>query len=360
MSGYPVANVAVAVITASVIVTSSYNAAGSDDWRRELTQIRLSDSELRAPQIAQGRSRTGNVDQAPADEATPDEGEQGEDSAADIARKITNPLGGDIIIGFNFLQIEQQQGDIADKNQYAYTYQFQPVLPIRLPALGEHWLVVNRPTISYNPSADIPSGPDGSKKPGISEFNNRSGWADTEYFALLGTSVPTKTGRLAEWFGEGDRVLAAGFTTRWPTGKKSLSENVYAAGPAASAAYIGKDWIFASLFQHWWDYAEENGADDFNFSRVQLVYLRNLPGAWQIGGTPFQAADWSESGDDRWTVQVGLGVFKTVFLGKLPVRMGVEFRPSIISPDAFGTDWNIEFSFTPVVPNFVDKWFNPE
>ncbi len=70
-------------------------------------------------------------------------------------------------------------------------------------------------------------------------------------------------------------MLAGGFTTRFPTGKSSLSENVYAAGPAATAAYVGEDWTFGVLGQHWWDYSKQGdrGGDDFNFTRLQLFYF---------------------------------------------------------------------------------------
>ena len=317
--------------------------------------------ELRPRQLALERARqlSEQVHDAKGDGGSAPVGESlGAASADDLARESNNPLGGDFILWLNFFDIDQNQGNITDQNRYSYSHLFQPVIPFAMPQIGEHWILVNRPTFPTFIDQEVPGGPNPTK-PGISEFDNKRGFGDIEYFALLGTSTPTESGWLAESFGEGDTVLAGGFTTRFPTGKSSLSENVYAAGPAATAAYVGKDWTFAVLGQHWWDYAKQGdrGGDDFNFTRMQVFYFKTLPDGWQVGGSPTITADWSESRDDRWTVPIGLGVFKTTFLGDLPIKLGVEIQPSIIRPDSYGSDWKIQFSIIPITPNFVSKLF---
>ncbi len=275
----------------------------------------------------------------------------------EISRQSNNPLGGAFILWLNFFDLDKKQGRITDKERYDLSHLLQPVIPIRMPSIGENWIFVNRPTFPTTIHGEIPQGANLSK-PGISQFQNKSGFGDIEYFGLLGTSTPTDSGWLAESFGVGDTVFAAGFTTRFPTGRSSLSQNVYAAGPAATAAYVGKDWTFATLFQHWWDYAKQDAGDDFNFTRLQVFYFKSFPGGWQVGGTPKITADWSASGDDKFTVPLGVAVFKTVLLGDLPVKFGLEFKPSIIRPDNFGTDWQIELTIIPVTPNFVASLFN--
>ncbi len=275
----------------------------------------------------------------------------------EISRQSNNPLGGDFILWLNFFDIDQLEGEITDEKRYSYSHLLQPVIPIKLPSIGEDWILVNRPTFPSIFSREIPTGPN-LTKPGIARFSSRGGFGDIEYLALMGTSTSNDSGFLAESFGEGDAVLAAGFTTRFPTGRSSVSENVYAAGPAATAAYIGKDWTLATLIQHWWDYSQQSAGDDFNFTRAQLFYFRSFPGGWQIGGTPKITVDWTASGDDKLTLPIGFGVFKTILLGALPIKLGVEFRPSIIRPDSLGTEWQIEFEVIPVTPNFIGKMFN--
>lgn len=274
----------------------------------------------------------------------------------EIARQSNNPLGGDFILWLNFVNFDVQQGDITNQSRYKTTHLLQPVIPIRTPQIGENWIFVNRPTVLTIYDQEVPERPNPTD-PDTFSFDNRAGFGDMEYFALLGTSTPTESGWWADNFGKGDTVMAGGFTTRWPTGKSSLSENVYAAGPAATAAYVGQDWTFAFLFQHWWDYADQNDADDFNFSRLQLFYFKSFPGGWQIGGSPKITADWDADSDDRWTVPIGLAGFKTVLIGDTPVKFGLEFRPSLTRPNRFGTDFQVEFTIIPVTPNFVAEWF---
>ena len=91
---------------------------------------------------------------------------------------------------------------------------------------------------------------------------------------------------------------------------------------------------------------------------MQLFYFRSLPDGWQIGGSPKLTADWSATKDDRWTVPLGIGVFKTVFVGKLPVKLGVEYRTSLTRPSSFGSDWQVEFSIIPVTRNFIADWLD--
>ena len=306
--------------------------------------------------IAQAGEASGTADPSgqPAGAAAPARQPSGTLDAAEVARQSNNPLGGEFILWLNFFDIAQQNGDISNEARNSYIHLWQPVIPFRIPQIGEHWIYVNRPTIPTTIDIELPVSPD-SSRPDHFRFDNKGGFGDVEYFGLLGTSTPTKTG-LATVLGEGDAVLAGGFTSRFPTGKGSLTERVYAAGPAATAAFIGKDWTIATLVQHWWDYGKAgSGVDDFNFTRLQLFYYKSLPGAWQIGGSPIITADWTESDNDRWTAPIGLGAFKTLDFGPVKLKLGAEFRPAIISPDRIGNDWEIEFSVIPVTRNYFAK-----
>jgi hypothetical protein len=54
--------------------------------------------------------------------------------------------------------------------------------------------------------------------------------------------------------------------------------------------------------------------------------------------------------DNRFNVPLGLGVYKTMFFGRLPIKMGLEYQHSVIDEDLYGRDYNIKFVFTPVIP----------
>ncbi|MEE8304671.1 MAG: hypothetical protein V3S24_19805, partial [Candidatus Tectomicrobia bacterium] len=77
---------------------------------------------------------------------------------------------------------------------------------------------------------------------------------------------------------------------------------------------------------------------------------------WQIGGTPVITADWEASSSNRWTVPIGLGVYKTSFIaGKLPLKVGVEFQYMPVRPDALGQEFNIRLVIAPILPSPFGK-----
>lgn len=306
------------------------------NWQEEIDQITPADlSDYQIAQAAQENPGAGggevftNVDEA--------------------ARQSSNPLGGDFMVILNQWNIDFQQGDITDETRYAYTHIFQPVVPI---GLGGDWISVTRPTIPIIYSAELPSGPDLSN-PGLAEFDSESGFGDLILFSLLGTSTATDS------MGGGDRVLAGGFTSMFPTGSKEFTTDQYSLGPAAVAAFIGKDYIFGALGQHWWDVAEdEDNAPEINRTNVQVFYFLNFPGGWQVGGAPQIEVDWEADSGDKWAVPIGLGVQKTqIMFGKMPVKFGVEAQYYAVDRDTLGNEWRIQFTIAPIIPNIIGNLF---
>jgi hypothetical protein len=286
--------------------------------------------------------------------------------ANEAARQSSNPLGGDFFILLNQIDNFAMQGDITDKTRWINNWAFQPVVPVPMDkTIGKHWIWVNRPTFNFVLNADLPDsdeiksglnpgGGTGSDRPssippGGLPFDSFSGFGDLYYFTLLGQSLPQ------ERWGGGDFVWAGGLTTVFPTASKDeLGGGVYSAGPAGVLAFIGKEFIFGGLGQHWLSYAEGgNGSgDNQNFSWLNVFYFLNFEDGWQVGGTPIITADWEADSDDRWTVPIGLGVYKTSLFGKMPIKLGVEAQYMPISPDAYGQEWNIRFTFAPIIPSF--------
>ena len=324
--------------------------ASRSDWLRPLS----SETELNLHIAANDRGAGGDDEGAgTGEEAKTTSGSALVDKAA---RETVNPLGGDFIIWFNLFNVGWFEGDLTDKTRYGGLYQFQPVIPINVPQIGEHWVWVNRPTVNVALDQSVPTVPSATQ-PGVFEFDRKGGLGDVEYFTLLGTSIPTKSGWAAENMGEGHRVLAAGFTTRWPTGRDNFTDNVYALGPAFTMAYVGNKWVLGTLIQHWWSIKKTGGADDTSRSTFQYFYFRNFEGGWQIGGSPTWSVNWKGESGDRLSMPLGIGVFKTFLVGKNPLRLGVEMRPFLDRPDSFGSDWAIEFSITPLTPNFFANLF---
>jgi hypothetical protein len=287
-------------------------------------------------------------------------------SADEAARKSSNPLGGDFFILLNQIDNYAMQGDITDKTRWINNWAFQPVMPVPMDkTIGENWIWVNRPTFNFVINADLPDvdgiksglnpggGPGGDRPSSIPPsgvpFDSFSGFGDIIYFTLLGQSLPQQ-----RW-GGGDFVWAGGLTTVFPTASKDeLGGGVYSVGPSGVLAFIGKKFIFGGLYQQWLSYAEGgNGSgDNQNFSWLNMFYFLNFEDGWQVGGTPIITADWeADDSDDRWTVPIGLGVYKTSFFGKMPIKMGAEMQWMAINPDTYGQEWNIRITIAPIIPS---------
>jgi len=286
--------------------------------------------------------------------------------ANEAARQSSNPLGGDFFILLNQIDNFAMQGDITDKTRWINNWAFQPVVPVPMEkTIGKHWIWVNRPTFNFVLNADLPDAdninlglspdgpPSGTRPPGDIPaggvpFDSFSGFGDTIYFTLLGQSLPQQ-----RW-GGGDFVWAGGLTTIFPTASKDeLGGGVYSVGPSGVLAFIGKKFIFGGLYQQWLSYAEGgngSGANQ-NFSWLNVFYFLNFEDGWQVGGTPIITADWEGDSDDRWTVPIGLGVYKTSLFGKMPVKLGVETQWMPINPDTYGQEWNIRLTIAPIIPS---------
>ena len=270
------------------------------------------------------------------------DGNIGEADASEIARQTSNPLGGDFMVMINEFQHTEYESDIAAfDGGSAFTYVFQPVIPISFAdIIGPDWILVNRPTFVYV-STDVPSGP----PPGLGSIN---GWADISHFSLLGTSKAAESSLL----GPGDRVLAAGFSVNIPVGDSDITNDNWALGPAAVAAHIGRDGILGGLLQTQFDLDGSSGGK-YNRAFFQPFYYVNFDDGWQVGGAPLVTFNFDT---DEHSIPIGLGVQKTQVFdldngGKLPVRFGVEARYFVESPDSYGEDWAIVFQVAPILPN---------
>ena len=53
---------------------------------------------------------------------------------------------------------------------------------------------------------------------------------------------------------------------------------------------------------------------------------------------------------------LNLTIGKTVKLGNTPVKLQAEINYYIEKPDAFGSQWMISFTVTPVVTYVIEQW----
>ena len=147
-------------------------------------------------------------------------------------------------------------------------------------------------------------------------------------------------------------VWGAGATFRFPTASNDrLGQGKWQAGPAAMWFWLGKPWVGGILAQHWWSFAGDDDRRSVSQTDIQYTIRRSFPGGWSLGMGPTLSIDWNADSGNRVTLPIGLGVTKTVRIGRFPVKLRFEPQYSIVRPDDFGVVWNFRIQITPVIPN---------
>jgi hypothetical protein len=131
----------------------------------------------------------------------------------------------------------------------------------------------------------------------------------------------------------------------------ALGQGKWQAGPAGVAGYLTNDWNAYVVAQQWWSFAGDGDRPSTSQLELNYVLLRNLPGSWQVGMQPSLTVDWKAPGGNKVSFPVGLGVGKTVRIGKLPVQFYVEADYFAVRPDDVpGPRWSIDIQIIPVIP----------
>ena len=184
-------------------------------------------------------------------------------------------------------------------------------------------------------------------------FSGRTtGFGDMYYVGLFSPNDPIKLDNGAKL------VWGAGFDLGAPTASDDiLGTGRWLAGPSALGVYMGPKWKIGSLVQQYWDFAGENDRSDVNLTNIQYFIFYSVSDTFSIGAAPNIIANWENDSNDVWTVPVGLGMSKTINIGKVPVRFGLEAHYSVIQPDDVpGTEWDIRFYVIPAAPSALFKW----
>jgi len=261
-------------------------------------------------------------------------------SADEVARQLANPNNSLASLTFKN-QFRWYEGDLPGADdQFNYTLLFQPVFPFTLPETdggGKANLFVRPafPILVDQPVFDAANG----------RFDKASGLGDIGFD--IGYGVTEKSGLL--W--------AVGAVGTLPTATDSrFAGKQLRLGPEVLLAKFEKWGLYGVFPGHQWDVT---GWGDSYFSASQIqAFLIFLPGGgWSVGTTPIMNYDWKTH---DWTIPLNLTVGRTVMLGKTPLKLQLEINYYVEKPDAFGPEWMIGFSVTPVVKNVFNSWVHGE
>ena len=275
-------------------------------------------------------------------------------SAEQISRLMDNPVGELVSVPFQYdaLTVEEP---ITGSEQTIQTLKVIPTFPVRM----GNWNLVNRVALSF-PS--IPVDADAFTQAGLQADSldvaingpeltsdpfgaSTTGFGDLAYVGLL---TPKKTTPM----GEGKFIWAAGPTVILPTASEDiLGQGKVQVGPAAAAAYLGKDWTLGVFPQHWWSVAGDDDRPAVSQTNIQYFVYRKLPNQWSLGASPNISIDWTADDAPAINFPIGIGINKTTFFGKVPARIGLEASYyALRSDNGLAPEWGLRFSITPVIP----------
>lgn len=253
----------------------------------------------------------------------------GEAGAAEMARKLQNPLANikalmtDNTIGFN---------TGSDKG-VSYGFQVQPVYAMDFPDPGFTFIPRGIiPILGLEPGTDIPKVAE-DVPPGKSVW----GLGDVVFQGFVAPHTKAKW----KW-GLGPQ-LSFGTAT-----DPALRGSHWGAGAAGVlTGNITKDLSFAGIIGNVWSF---NG--DFSLLTLQLSTIYNIdaiPGMY-VGYTATIALDWKAPSRDAWTVPAGLSIGRTFDLGGghgLDVNVGPYYNAARPRGAA---DWMLRFGATWLFP----------
>ncbi|NME72806.1 hypothetical protein [Flammeovirga aprica] len=230
-------------------------------------------------------------------------------TADEIANKLQNPLSSIIA-----LPIQHNMGmGIPGMDGTTYTMSLQPIVAQEF----EKFSLVHRGVmgLSYLPAT---TGMENNLNPqfGITDLNY------SFFFA------PKNVGKLA--WGIGPSIDMPTATS------EMLGTGKWSAGASLALVYQTNGWTFDMIFRQTVSFAGDQNRNDVNTFVGQTLIAKSLGKGWMINTFPTIVANWNAEKGQQWTVPVGGGISKLVFMGKLPVNLGVQYYNNVVKPDHVG------------------------
>jgi hypothetical protein len=253
------------------------------------------------------------------------ESSDGEESASELNRKLTNPVSDIWSISNQFNNFELNNG------HWNNNWNFQPVLPV---SLTRDWNLITRPVMPFYNIVPHETAP--------GQFDRDAGLGDLTLLELLS---PANSGNL---------VLGAGPTAILPTATSGFTgQGKWQLGPSVVVGYLTKKFFIGVFPQQWWSIGGEHGRRDTNQMNLQPIATIFFGEGWSFGYSGNILADWTAPSRDVWTVPIGLGLGKVVKLGRLPVKIQLAVQYMPVHPRISGQEWNVQVQITPVIPKLI-------
>jgi len=217
----------------------------------------------------------------------------GDSSAADLAKKLSNPIASLISVPFQF-NFDQNIGPNDDGERYQLNV--QPVIPI---SLNEEWNLISRTIVPIIYQDDI-----------APRAGSQFGFGDITQSLFFSPKAPTSKGV----------IWGAGPVFLLPTATDDLlGTEKWGVGPTFVALKQDKGWTYGALLNHIWSVGGDSDRADVNSTFIQPFVSYTTADAWTFGLNTEMSYNWET---DDWSVPVNLTASKLIRLGDQPVQIG--------------------------------------
>lgn len=226
-----------------------------------------------------------------------------QDSSADLAKKLSNPVASMISVPFQF-NYDRGYGPEEGNRE---TLNIQPVVPI---SLNDDWNLISRTIMPVIWQDDI-AGPSG----------HQFGPGDITQSLFLSPKHP----------GPGGLIWGLGPVFLIPTATDDLTgSGKWGAGPTGVALKQEGPWTYGLLANHIWSFAGQDDRADVNSTFLQPFLSYTTHDAWTFTLNTESTYDWE---GDQWSVPVNVMVGKLVKFDQQPVSFTAGLRYWADAPD---------------------------
>ena len=239
---------------------------------------------------------------------------QAQDSDADQAQELTNPLANLITLPIQ-LNNDREPGPLDDGETWQANV--QPVVPFEL---NNEWNLTTRTIMPVIWQDDVFPG-----------TGSQFGLGDINLTLFFSPRQPTAGG--VTW-GVGPVFVLPTATDSKLGGKK------WGAGPAGVAVKMDGPWTYGVLANHVWSFAGDSDRQDINNTFAQPFVAYTWPSAWTVSVQSETNYNWEM---ENWSVPVNVAVARLVMFGKLPVSLQGGVGYWLESPAGAADDWRLRF-----------------
>ena len=243
------------------------------------------------------------------------------DSAAEIAKKLNNPIANMTSVPFqgNF---DQNMG--VNNNGEKYYMNIQPVIPF---SINNDWNMISRTIFPLIHQTNL--------IPGTSQEGN----GDTTQSLFFSPKAPTADGWI---WGVGPAFLL-------PTASdaKYLGSEKWGVGPTAVVLKQKDGWTYGALVNHISSFAGEDKRENVSATYMQpfLSYTTHTYTTFSINTE--STYNWkADDASNAWSVPINVAAAQLFKVGKQPMQLQLGARYWEESPDGGAEGWGLRLAYT--------------